>query len=246
MTTLFSGRKNIVVLGAGFAGITAILKLHKLLRRRGILGRWNLILADKNAYHLYTPALYEIAAMPKGEAEAIRLKSAYCIQIEDILRPFPQIRFIGEEIEKLDTRTHIMRFRSGNRLSFEYAVVALGSETNFFNIPGLQENSYPLKTFQDAVRLRNKAEEMSATNSGPVKIVIGGGGATGVELSAEFVYFFKCMRKQAAKKSCDAKITLVEAEPEILSGFSSQTVMRAKKRLRQLLKSIINLIIFYI
>ena len=180
MTILFSGRKNIVVLGAGFAGITAILRLYKLLRRRGLLGRYNLILVNKSAHHLYTPALYEIAAIPKGEAETICLKSAHCIPIEDIIKPFPEIRFIGEEIEKLDPLTHIMRFRSGNRLSFEYAVVALGSETNFFNIPGLQENSYPLKTFQDAVRLRDKAEEMAATNSGSVKIVIGGGGATGV------------------------------------------------------------------
>lgn len=234
MAILESGRKNIAVLGAGFAGITAILMLRKLLRRRGLLGRYNMILADKNAHHLYTPALYEIAAIPKGEAEAVCLKSAHCVQIEDILKPFPEIRFIGEEIEKLDPRTHIIRFKSGDRLSFEYAVVALGSETNFFGIPGLQENSYPLKTFRDAVRLRNKAEEIAATNSDPVKIVIGGGGATGVELSAEFIYFFKYLKKRTAKKSCDAEITLVEAGPEILPGFSSQTATRAKKRLQKL------------
>lgn len=234
MTILESGRKNIVVLGAGFGGITALLKLRSWLKKKGLAPGYNLVLVNKNGQHLYTPALYEIASIPRGEADAVCLKSAVCIQIEDILERFPEIRFIGEEVEKLDPRTHILTFKSGNQLSFEYAIIALGAETNFFNIPGLVENTLALKTFEDAIRLRNKVEELARNADGAGRIVVGGAGPTGVELSAEFVNFACRIKEKLGGTRCREEITLVDASPEILPGFGPDIVRRTRKRLLKL------------
>lgn len=224
------GRKNIVILGAGFGGITALIKLRRGLKRKGLFHQYNLVLISKSAQHLYTPALYEIAAIPKGEADAVCLKSTVCIQIEDIIGRFPGIRCIGEAAQSLDPRSRRIALESGNFVSFEYAVIALGAETNFFNIPGLEEYSYPIKTFEDAVRLRNVTEELMREKKAALRIVVGGAGATGVELSAEFVNYLSYLRAKLGERGAD-EITLLEASPEILSGFNFGIIARARRRL---------------
>ena len=224
-------RKHIVVLGAGFGGITAILKLYRRLRHHGLLAHYELIIVNKNPQHLYTPALYEIASIPKGEADAVCLKSSICIHIEDIIAPYPGIRFVGGRVKGLDPHARTITLESGEKLAFEYAVIALGSETNFFDIPGLEEYACPIKTFEDAVRLRNRVEALVASTSGALRIVVGGAGATGVELSAEFINFLCYMKEHVQTGKCQEEITLVEAGPEILSGFSHPIIKRARRRL---------------
>ncbi|OHA08961.1 MAG: hypothetical protein A3B37_02940 [Candidatus Sungbacteria bacterium RIFCSPLOWO2_01_FULL_59_16] len=227
-------REHIVILGAGFGGITAFLKLDRALRRRGLLGRYRIILVDRHAHHLYTPALYEIAAIPRGEAGAVTLKPSICIPLENILARTPGAELLGEEVVALDPTRRRVRFASGGELAFAYAVIALGAETNFFNIPGLAERAYPIKTFADAVRLRNRIEELMERGAETLRIVIGGGGPAGVELAAEFVNFLCVMKERLAAGTCREEITLVEASPEILSGFNRAVVRRARRRLKRL------------
>ena len=231
MEILESGRRNIVILGAGFGGITALLKLRRGLKRRGLLPRYHLVLVDRTSHHLYTPALYEIAAIPKGEADAVRLKTAICIPIESIIGRFPEIRFIGETVVGLDPERHLIALESGNRLNFDYLVVALGAETNFFDIPGMAEHALPLKTFADAVCLRNRVEGLVRETAGALSIVVGGGGATGVEIAAELVNYLCYLKKRVAAAKCQEHITLIEASPEILPGFDPDIVRRARRRL---------------
>lgn len=231
---LASGRRNIVVLGAGFGGITALLKLYRGLKRRGLLADYHLALVNRNASHLYTPALYEIAAIPKDEAAAIRLKPAICIPIPDIIGRLPGVRFIGETVARLDPERHLISFASGNQMSFEYLVVALGAETSFFGIPGMAEHAIPLKTFGDAVRLRNRIEELVLSAAGTLRIVVGGGGPTGVELSAELVNFLCYLKERRIAEKCQEEITLIEASPDILPGFSREVISRARRRLTAL------------
>lgn len=230
---LESGRKNIVVLGAGFGGITALLKLRRLLRRHRLFPAYNLVLVSKSAQHLYTPALYEIASLPRGQADALCLKSTICIQIEDIIARYPEIRFLGEAVAALEPQRHLITFISGNRISFEYTIIALGAETNFFNVPGLTQHAYPLKTFEDAVRFRNHTEALIEGGCKVFNVIVGGGGATGVEFAAEFVLFFRSLNRRMGQR-CDLAITIVEAAPTILSGFDSALVRRASSRLQAL------------
>lgn len=234
METLLPGRKNIVILGAGFGGITAILRLHRLLKQKGLLKTYTPVLVDRNAYHLYTATLYEIAAIPRGEASASALKSTICIQVSDVIDRFPEIHFIGERVQGLDAERRTITFTSGNELAFEYVVVALGAEINFFGIPGLSQSSHPLKTFEDAVRLRNHVEGVVAKKPEVIRIIVGGGGATGVELSAEFMNFLSHVKKQSGAESSRVELTIIEAGPEILGGFDPNVIKNVRRRLQSL------------
>lgn len=234
METILPGRKNIVILGAGFGGITALLHLYRSLKRKSLLHEYQLVVVNKSAQHLYTPALYEIAAIPKGEAGAIALKSAICIQIDDIIARYPEIKFVGETVSSLNPAKRTITFESGDELTFEYVVVALGAETNFFGISGMAELSYPLKNFDDAVRLRNRIEEIMRTDPPMIRIAIGGAGATGVELSAEFVNFICYLKERTHARNCLEEITLIEGSPEILGGFSQEVIKNARRRLLNL------------
>lgn len=234
MALLESGRRNIVIIGAGFAGITALLKLRRSLARHGVGARYQLVLINKSSQHLYTPALYEIAAIPRGEVDAARLKSSVCIKIENILARFPNIHFYGDEAIAVNPNTHLITFRSGDQISFEYLVIALGAETNYFNIPGMREYAYPLKTFEDAVRLRNRIEAL-VDDEKDIEIVIGGGGATGVETAAEFTNFLAHLRRhKRGKQAPRDHVTIVEAAPEILQGFDPSVRTRTIRRLVKL------------
>ncbi len=234
MAVLESGRRNIVILGAGFGGITALLKLYRGLERNSLQHRYHLVLVNRNAYHLYTPALYEIAAIPKGAADSARLKTSICIPIDDILEHLPGVRFVGEIADALDPERHIITFASGDQLNFEYLIIALGAETNFFGIPGMAERALPMKTFEDALHLRNRVEELIRATTGNFCVLVAGGGATGVELSAELVNFLCYVKKRMAAGKCQEEITLIEASPEILPGFSHEVIKRVRRRLRKL------------
>ena len=226
----FTEKKNIIVAGAGFGGITATLKLAE---KMGSFPDYKLILIDCHNYQLYTPALYEIASIPQEYAPATILKSSVTISLSDITRGRP-VEFLQDEVEGLDIPGKKIVLKAQGELPFEYLVLALGSETNYFNIPGLKESSFPLKTFHDAVRLRSAIEEL-VKKQGSIKIAVGGGGATGVELVAEFVNFICVLKEEAVKdKKCDAQFVLIEATNEILPGFDHWLVKKAEKRLRDL------------
>ncbi len=236
---LESGQKNIVVLGAGFGGITALLKLHRGLRRRRLGHRYPIVLVDQNAYHLYTPALYEIAAIPRGAAGTARLRTSICIPIADIIRRLPGVRFIGETARAIDPGRHLITFASGNQLNFEYLIVALGAETDFLGIPGMAERSFPVKTFADALGLRNRMEDLIRVTAGNFRILVAGGGATGVELAAELVNFLCHLKRHMPAGKYREEITLIEASPQILPGFSGEVIQRATRRLKKLGVSIL-------
>lgn len=228
-----SGKKNIVVAGAGFGGIIASLKLAKKLKRR--VGQdYQLILIDRNEHQLYTPALYEIAAIPREYNPCDELKSAILIPIQDIIKDKP-IEFIKDEVVGLDSANRKLFLGKKGIVDFEYLIIALGVETNYFGIPGLQTTSFSLKNFNDAVRLRDAVEDYFKKKK-DLKIIIGGGGATGVELAAELVNFIRSLQMEYPKNNEERtyKIILIEASPEILPGFAYSVVKKAKQRLQNL------------
>ena len=231
--------KRIVVVGAGFGGLTAALTLANdpALISRG----YEVILIDRHRHHLYTPGLYEIAAVPREYAKDHYLVSSSLIAVREIIRG-RQIRFIQGELAGLDAARRRIRLKSGGTLAYEFLILALGSETNYFGIPGLSEYSVPLKTCDDAAQLRN-AIEAAVRRKPSLAVVIGGAGATGVELAAELVNFI-CTLEQSISKfrniemsgrmRCATKITLVEAAKQILPGFGRRLARDARKRLEHL------------
>lgn len=227
-----TNKKNIVILGAGFGGITAALSLAK---KKEVLGDdYEIILIDRHHHQLYTPALYEIASIPQENITDIALKTSVLIPLADIAAK-KQITVLTDEIIGLAPEKQEVLLKNNGTFPYAFCVVALGSETNYFGIPGLKERSFPLKTFNDAVRLRNAIEELVKKNDG-MKIVVGGAGASGVELAAEFVNFICDIKEKVlnGKKVCNVEFLLVEASPDILPGFDEKTVQKTKRRLARL------------
>ncbi|QQG45049.1 MAG: NAD(P)/FAD-dependent oxidoreductase [Candidatus Sungiibacteriota bacterium] len=228
---MVNNKQKIVILGAGFGGITAALKLARLIKK---YQEYEVVLVDKNYYHLFTPALYEISAIPKEEAHGFKLKSAIVIPVEDIIYG-REIKFIQGEIIGLDKIRRAVVVKNAGAVPFEYLLVALGSETNYFNIPGLKENSYPLKGFRDALRIRNKIEALLEQNR-PITIVVGGAGSTGIEVIAELSNFICSLQKKLVKNHalCQVRLLVVEASPEIMPGFDNWSIGLVRKRLAKL------------
>src|SRR3989344_4136626 len=222
--------KNVVITGAGFGGITTALKLAKKLKK---FPGYRLILIDCHDYQLYTPALYEIASMPREYAPGSMIKSSVTLPIATIVKK-KSIISLKDSVTGISPSEKKITLEKRGILDYEYLVLALGSETNYFGIPGLKEYSFPLKTFRDAARLRNAIEDLVQKEK-EIKIVVGGGGSSGVELISEFVNFICAIKKRVAKKRiCDVRFILIESSPEILPGFDEWVVAKAKKRLTRL------------
>ena len=224
-------KNHIVIVGAGFGGITVALTLAKKISR---FPEYEIILVDRNDYQLYTPALYEIAAVPHREADAATLKAIAAIPVARIIARRP-IRFIQNQLCAIDRQGREIIFDDGSRLSYRFLVLALGSETSYFNIPGLGEYGRPLKKLEDAIRIRNKIEQLLA-RAQSAHIIVGGAGPSGVELIAELANFICLVQKNlpGTARVCRHRLTLVEAGSHILNGFAPSVVARATKRLAAL------------
>lgn len=224
-------KKNIVILGGGFAGITAALRLSKKLKKHGLNEFYTLILVNDSAHHLFTPALYEIASIPKREASASELKTAVCIPIETIIAG-ASIVFLEERATLINRFSKTIYFSETLALNYEYLLIATGAQTSTYGIPGIAEFGFSLKTFTDAVRLRNKIDELVQTKR-EIRILVAGAGPTGIELVAESHNYLCYLQERASQAMrCDAHLELIEAGEAILPGFPQKTMTIVEKRLR--------------
>jgi NADH dehydrogenase len=216
----------VVILGAGFGGLRAALQLSKKLRGRSC----DIVLIDRNDYHTYTPTLYEAATTSKETANYLQIKEIVTFPVAEILKN-TSVRFIKSEVRSLDLVNGDIHCANGERLKFDYLVLALGSETNYFGIPGLKENSLTLKTFLDALKIRDTILELMSSGKEQIEILIGGGGSTGVELAGELKGWLCELEEE---KKCKAELKIIEASPTILPGFPDPIVKKAGNRLRKL------------
>jgi NADH dehydrogenase len=231
------GKKRIIVLGAGFGGLRAARELAKSIKNLGLIDSYEVVLIDRHNYHTYTPTLYEAATTSKTTANYCDLKRIITFPIEEIIGGLP-ITFIHNTAKALDLYEGDVHL-PGATLPFDYLVLAIGSETNYFNISGLQKYALTLKTFMDAMRIRDKIIEAFTGGAKELNIVIGGGGPTGVELSGELQHWL-CELTEEYNSKCKAKVILVSGGSGILAGFDEKLINTAVGRLHQLGVEIIN------
>src|SRR3989344_9079328 len=191
--------KRILILGGGFGGLRVALILDRKLASLELKERYELVLVDRNAYHTYTPILYEIASAPEHiEESSLRKKAGY--DIRDLLAG-TCARFIEDRIKNLDLVGGDAHFERGEELPCDYVVLAPGSETNYFGIPGLKEHSLALKTLEDALAIRKTLWKLLENAGGrEIRLAVGGAGPTGIEIASEFSFI--------AKSAKDKKISV--------------------------------------
>jgi len=152
---------------------------------------------------------------------------------EICLKKLP-VNFIKADIVKIDIRKGDINLKDGRHIPYEHLIIALGSETSFFDIPGLKENALELKSFTDAIKIRDRVWSAveSANPDEYVNIVIGGAGPTGVELAGEIQEWLNQLKREG--HNCKTNVTLINSGEKILPKFSDTIVRRAIKRCKKL------------
>jgi len=178
-----TGRHRILILGGGFGGLYTALELEKKLAK---FPNAEVTLVKRENFFLFTPMLHEVAA---GDLDLTNIVNP----IRKLLR---KVNFFEGEVEAidLDKRTVVVSHgfhRHTHELEFDQIVLGLGSSTNFFGLPGLEEHALTMKSLSDAFNLRNRlialleeadTECVDSTNHNSLlRFVVAGGGFAGVE-----------------------------------------------------------------
>lgn len=219
--------KEIVVLGAGYAGINCVVRLAKLFKNNS---DYQIHLVDRNPYHLLETRLHEAAAR---QAE-ITIPIAAIIHKRNIIFHLAEVIRINLNEKKVITL--------GKDIPYDFLVIALGSKTNFYDIPGLKEYAFQLKTFEDTYSIRDnlkrafaraKSEKNPAERKKLLTIVIGGGGLTGVELAAEIADMVEELSRKWEIPPEEPQIYLVEMGETILPALEKKMMGKAQESLIQ-------------
>jgi NADH:ubiquinone reductase (H+-translocating) len=178
-------RTHVLILGAGFGGLYTALGLEKALSVKNDI---DVTLVNRQNFSLFTPMLHEVAASDLDMTHIVN-------PIRRLLR---RVRFFHGEVEQIDLTSKQVTVAHGptrhsHSLRYDHLILALGSTTNFFNIPQLEQRVITMKSLSDAVRLRNQMIDMleeadfeCAAGSRPqlLSVVVAGGGFAGTETVA--------------------------------------------------------------
>ncbi len=215
--------KTIAVLGAGYGGITAALRLARLLKK---MPQYRIYLIDRNPFHTFKTQLHE-AAVRNVEVS---------VPVQNIIRK-TSIVFIQDSIREINTAKSKI-ILSDSEIGYEYLVIALGSITNYYNIPGLQEYSLSLQSLEDAnaiyEHINGVCEEALLSTREDIRqdmlrFVIGGGGLTGVELAGELA---DLLNKKAEIASAGFQILLIEGGSRLVPNLDERMSEEVSQRLQ--------------
>jgi len=178
-------KKRIVILGGGFGGVYAAIHLEKLLARVETV---EICLVSRDNFFLFTPMLHEIAASD--------------LEITNIVNPLRKllrkVEVVVGDVNQIDLPNKRVLISRGYRndsqqVDYDHLVIALGSITNFYNLPGFPELALAMKSLSDAIRLRAQilqhleeanSECNPADRQSLLTFVVAGGGFAGVETVA--------------------------------------------------------------
>jgi len=221
--------KEVVIIGAGFAGLWALKNLSG--------GPVRVTIVDRNNYHTFLPLLYQVAA-----AEIEPEQIAY--PVRTLLRGFRNARYLRAEVERIDFQGKFVEC-GGQKLVYDYLIVACGSVSHHYGIKGAGAHSFGLKTLDEAIILRNhilscferaSCEVDPETRKALLSFVIIGGGPTGVEFAGALAELVRGpLRKDFPSISReDVSISLVESGKRLLGVFNEKSGAYALARLESM------------
>jgi NADH:ubiquinone reductase (H+-translocating) len=202
---------HVVIIGAGFAGLSAVTGLCKAGVRVTVI--------DKNLYSTFQPLLYQVATGGLNPGDV-----AYPVGSITTKR---DARYIRGELTAIDQAAQVVRLDGGREIGYDYLILATGMSANYFGIEGAQEYTFGLYTRADAIVLRdhimNGFEWLSADpdRKREFAVTIVGGGATGVELAGTLGELRSNVLRATFPDVDPSRmhIRLVEMAPELLMPF---------------------------
>ena len=226
-------KKKIVILGGGFAGVECTRQLES---KFGNDSEVELVMVSEDNFLLFTPMLPQVAS---GMIETRHI----VLPIRTICK---KTKFYEGRIKNIDPFGKLVNlWGTGDKRSisipYDFLVVALGSETNFFGMADVEKNSFTMKTLNDAVMLRNRIIDMleqAENETNPIlrksflNFVVAGGGFAGIETAGELMDLILDARKHYHSiHKDDLKVVVIEALPMILPGFNEKLAEFAKQKL---------------
>jgi len=230
-----AAKRRILILGGGFGGMTTARELERLLRP----DEAEITIVSRDNFSLFTPMLPEVSS---GNLETRHVVTPVRAQLR-------RSHFILADIRSIDLQARTVELVSilndaRRTEDYDQLVFAVGSVTSTFNLPGIAERSLPLKTLEDAERLRNHAIAMLERADDaldPVQrkrlltFVFVGGGFTGVEAAGEMVDFFKSILRFYPRVSpSEVEIYLIEGGkkllPELQAGMGEYSARALERR----------------
>jgi NADH:ubiquinone reductase (H+-translocating) len=222
--------KRIIIIGGGFAGIN----LAKQFRNRK---GFHITLVDKNNYNFFPPLLYQVAT---GMLDVSSISTPF----RTLFKGAENIRFRMGELVKIQPQINKVQLSTGE-LDYDVLVIATGTKSNYFGMENIEKNALPMKTIDDAVKMRNyllqKTEEATYTTDPEKKaklrnVVISGAGPTGVEVAGMLAE----MRNHLLEKiypelsGSELEIYLVDAAPTVLPPMREKSQNYTHKALKEM------------
>jgi len=226
---------RIVILGGGFAGLYTALELEK---RFACEPNVQITLVNRENFFLFTPMLHEIAA---GDLDLTNIVNP----IRKLLRHVAFLEGMVQEIDLKARRVVVSHGFDGHshEIEFDQIVLALGSTTQFFGLPGVEDNALTMKSLSDAVRLRNRLiamlEAADTEDSLPerralLSVAVAGAGFAGVETLASINDFLRnSLRYYPNLSPQDLKLTLIHPGDVILPELSPGLGKYAQRKLEE-------------
>lgn len=212
-------KHRIVIVGGGFGGIQTALRLAG--DERFIVT----LLTNRADFHYY-PSLYRTATGGKRMISSIPLTEIF---------QGKSVRIILDEAISIDKVKRVVKTKVGHNIGYEAVVLALGVQTNYFNIAGLKELSFGIKTPDDAEELKAHLHKQLIDDGKPdSNYVVIGGGPTGIELSGSLIYYLKEMLRSHGMDNRTVHVDLVEAAPRLVPRMPKDISVMIARRLRKL------------
>jgi len=225
--------KKVVIFGAGYAGIEAALTIQRKKRKSDDI---EITLIDKNPYHTLLTELHEVAGNRISEDGII-------VPLKDIFK-YTDVKLIKDEISNIDFESKKLIGKQ-DEYKYDYLIIAAGSVPNYYGIEGMEEHSFPLWSYKDAIRVRERIKEMfilASQEKDAIKrkslltFVVGGGGFTGVEMMGELALWVNQLCDEHNLPRDEVRLVLIEALPNILNNLKPNGIKKSTDYLTKKLK----------
>jgi NADH:ubiquinone reductase (H+-translocating) len=227
MAQVSSNRTRIVIIGAGFAGLSIARSLNNT--------DYEVYLIDRHNYHEFQPLMYQVATA--------RLEpSSISFPLRRVFQHTRNVHIYIAEVERIDPVGKIVHTGIGE-VSYDRLVIGLGCTTNFFGNKRIQSHSFPMKSVPNAMALRNRILQTfedtmiagDAERQALLNFVIVGGGPTGVELSGAMAEMKKYILPKDYPGVDFSRLTiyLLEGSPNTLNAMSEPSKVKSRQYLEE-------------
>ncbi|PDW04106.1 NAD(P)/FAD-dependent oxidoreductase [Candidatus Viridilinea mediisalina] len=218
---------QIVILGAGYAGLRTAIDLDRLLRQRGRDDE--VILVDQHPYHQLIQVIHLAATDAIPDKKAIyELAPLLCNST---------VRLEQGRVTRIEPLERQVRFEDGRSLAYDRLAITLGAETSYAGVAGAREHTLPLHTFEHALRLRDHVVQQfaaAAQERDPKQqrilqtIAIVGGGYTGCQLAGELVTWADDLCRDSGAPRSEVRVALIERSNYLLPQFGDWATQAAE------------------